>query len=59
MTNLDYFYQKLLQCKGFSAEERIFLRRASEPPRMNDTVKILLQIARIIQLNEVTFFSSL
>ncbi|XP_058755251.1 uncharacterized protein LOC131628432 [Vicia villosa] len=48
--------KKLLQCKGFSAEERIFLRRASEPPRMNDTVKILLQIARIIQLNELELY---
>ena len=48
------FYQKLLQSKGFSPKERIYLKSSSKPGWMNATVEVLLQIARIVQLNEVT-----
>ncbi|KAK2358786.1 ribulose-1,5 bisphosphate carboxylase/oxygenase large subunit N-methyltransferase, chloroplastic [Trifolium repens] len=48
--------KKLLQCKGFGPKERIYLRCSSGPHWMNDAVKILLPIARIIQLNELELY---
>ncbi|XP_004507848.1 ribulose-1,5 bisphosphate carboxylase/oxygenase large subunit N-methyltransferase, chloroplastic isoform X1 [Cicer arietinum] len=48
--------KKLLQSKGFSSKERIYLRCSSGPAWMNDTVRILLQIARIMQLNELELY---
>ncbi|XP_027331542.1 uncharacterized protein LOC113846956 isoform X2 [Abrus precatorius] len=48
--------KKLLQSKGFSPKERIYLRSSSKPGWMNATVELLLQIARIIQLNELELY---
>ncbi|RHN64751.1 putative [Fructose-bisphosphate aldolase]-lysine N-methyltransferase [Medicago truncatula] len=48
--------KKLLRCKGFGPKERIHLKCSSAPSWMNDTVKILLQIAKIIQLNELELY---
>ncbi|KAJ1375501.1 SET domain [Sesbania bispinosa] len=48
--------KKLLQSKGFSPKERICLTSSSEPGWMNASAKILLQIARIIQLNELELY---
>ncbi|KAL9325979.1 hypothetical protein ACSQ67_006624 [Phaseolus vulgaris] len=48
--------KKLLQSKGFSPKERIYLRSSSKPGWMSATVEVLLQIARIIQLNEVELY---
>ncbi|TKY54577.1 SET domain-containing protein 4 [Spatholobus suberectus] len=48
--------KKLLQSKGFSPRERIYLRSSSKPGWMNGTVEVLLQIARIIQLNELELY---
>ncbi|XP_061361744.1 uncharacterized protein LOC133305517 [Gastrolobium bilobum] len=48
--------KKLLQSQGFSPKERIYLRSSSKPGWMSDTVKVLLQIARIIQLNELELY---
>ncbi|KAK7282150.1 hypothetical protein RIF29_10729 [Crotalaria pallida] len=51
----DPFFDKkkeLLQCKGFSPKEQIYFRSSSKPGWTTATVNVLLQIARIIQLNE-------
>lgn len=48
--------KKLLRCKGFGPKEWIHLKCSSGPSWMNDIVKILLQIARIIQLNELELY---
>ncbi|RDY09272.1 [Fructose-bisphosphate aldolase]-lysine N-methyltransferase, chloroplastic, partial [Mucuna pruriens] len=48
--------KKLLQSKGFSPKERIYLRSSLKPGWMNATVEVLLQIARIIQLNELELY---
>ncbi|CAJ1941868.1 unnamed protein product [Sphenostylis stenocarpa] len=48
--------KKLLQNKGFSPKERIYLRSSSKPGWMSATVEVLLQIARIIQLNELELY---
>ncbi|KAL2338632.1 hypothetical protein Fmac_013078 [Flemingia macrophylla] len=48
--------KKLLQSKGFSPKERIYLKSCSKPGWMNATVEVLLQIARIIQLNELELY---
>ncbi|XP_014507638.1 uncharacterized protein LOC106767297 [Vigna radiata var. radiata] len=48
--------KKLLQSKGFSPKERICLRSSSKPDWMSATVEVLLQIARIIQLNELELY---
>ncbi|XP_020227116.1 uncharacterized protein LOC109808500 isoform X1 [Cajanus cajan] len=48
--------KKLLQSKGFSPKERIYLKSSSKPGWMNATVEVLLHIARIIQLNELELY---
>ncbi|KHN17593.1 Putative ribulose-1,5 bisphosphate carboxylase/oxygenase large subunit N-methyltransferase, chloroplastic [Glycine soja] len=48
--------KKLLQSKGFSPKERIYLKSSSKPGWMNATVEVLLQIARIVQLNELELY---
>ncbi|KOM57321.1 hypothetical protein LR48_Vigan11g035400 [Vigna angularis] len=48
--------KKLLQSKGFGPKERIYLRSSSKPDWMSATVEVLLQIARIIQLNELELY---
>ncbi|KAI4335425.1 hypothetical protein L6164_014070 [Bauhinia variegata] len=51
----DLFFdrkKRLLQIKGFSPKERVYLRSSSKPGWLSATVEVLLQIARIIQLNE-------
>ncbi|XP_027916187.1 uncharacterized protein LOC114175624 isoform X2 [Vigna unguiculata] len=48
--------KKLLQSKGFSPKERIYLRSSSKPGWMSATVQVLVQIARIIQLNELELY---
>ncbi|KAK7268123.1 hypothetical protein RIF29_20810 [Crotalaria pallida] len=51
----DPFFDKkkeLLQCKGFNPKEQIYFRSSSKPGWTTATVNVLLQIARIIQLNE-------
>ncbi|XP_057422050.1 uncharacterized protein LOC130715911 [Lotus japonicus] len=47
--------KKLLQCKGFSPKERIYLN-SSESGWENATAKRLLEIERIIQLNELELY---
>ncbi|KAF7838048.1 [Fructose-bisphosphate aldolase]-lysine N-methyltransferase, chloroplastic [Senna tora] len=59
LPNDDIFYdkkEKLLQIKGFSPNERIYLRHSSEPGWMSAIVKVLVQIARIIHLNELELY---
>ncbi|KAL1335367.1 hypothetical protein HN51_064276 [Arachis hypogaea] len=55
----DLFFEqkkKLLENKGFRPKERIYLKDTSKPGWVNATVKVLLQIARIIQLNELELY---
>ncbi|CAL0307024.1 unnamed protein product [Lupinus luteus] len=55
----DHFFdkkKKLLQSKGFSPKEQIYLRSSVKPGWLSATVKVLLQIARIIQLNELELY---
>ncbi|KAK7329798.1 hypothetical protein VNO77_23978 [Canavalia gladiata] len=59
LSETDPFFdkkKKLLQSKGFSPKERIYLRSSSKPGWMSATVEVLLQIARIIQLNELELY---
>ncbi|XP_062164588.1 uncharacterized protein LOC133871209 isoform X2 [Alnus glutinosa] len=48
--------KKLLQKKGFNPREQIFLKSSSCPDWISTTLKVMLQIARIIQLNEVELY---
>ncbi|XP_028775367.1 uncharacterized protein LOC114732238 [Neltuma alba] len=55
----DFFFdrkEKVLRSKGFSSKERVCLQGSSKPDRMSDAVKVLVQIARIIHLNEVELY---
>ncbi|KAJ7979470.1 [Fructose-bisphosphate aldolase]-lysine N-methyltransferase, chloroplastic [Quillaja saponaria] len=55
----DVFFdkkKKLLQNKGFSTKERVYFKSSLDPKWMNTTVKALLQIARIILLDEVELY---
>nr|XP_023915749.1 uncharacterized protein LOC112027303 [Quercus suber] len=45
--------KKLLQNKGFNPKEQIYLKSSSGPDWISTTLKVMLQIARIIQLDEV------
>ncbi|KAK7265269.1 hypothetical protein RJT34_32887 [Clitoria ternatea] len=59
LSESDPFYdqkKKLLQSKGFSPKEQIYLRSSSNPGWMNATIDVLLQIARIIELNELELY---
>lgn len=46
-------WQKLLQSKGFNSKEQINIKSSSDPDCITTTVKVMLQIARIINLDEV------
>ncbi|KAI9079551.1 hypothetical protein K1719_038455 [Acacia pycnantha] len=48
--------EKLLQSNGFSSKERVCLWSPSKPGWTSDAVKVLVQIARIIHLNEVELY---
>ncbi|GLT71480.1 hypothetical protein SLA2020_434950 [Shorea laevis] len=48
--------KKLLQNKGFNPKEQVFLKSSSSPDWISTTLKVMLQIARIIQLNEVELY---
>nr|POE51085.1 hypothetical protein CFP56_68547 [Quercus suber] len=44
--------KKLLQNKGFNPKEQVYLKSSSGPDWISTTLKVMLQIARIIQLDE-------
>ncbi|KAJ7955775.1 [Fructose-bisphosphate aldolase]-lysine N-methyltransferase, chloroplastic [Quillaja saponaria] len=50
------FSQKLLESMGFSPKERVCLKSSSDADCKSATVKTLLQIARVIQLDEVELY---
>lgn len=48
--------KKLLQNKGFKSKEQVYLKCSSCPDWKSSTLKVLLQIARIIHLDEVELY---
>ncbi|KAL0003244.1 hypothetical protein SO802_017025 [Lithocarpus litseifolius] len=48
--------KKLLQNKGFNPKEQVYLKSSSSPDWTSTTLKVMLQIARIIQLDEVELY---
>lgn len=48
--------KKLLQNKGFNPKEQVYLKSSSGPDWISTTLKVMLQIARIIQLDEVELY---
>ncbi|KAF3452795.1 hypothetical protein FNV43_RR03228 [Rhamnella rubrinervis] len=48
--------KKLLQSKGFNSKERIIFKSSSGPDYIATTLKVMLQIARIINLDEVELY---
>ncbi|XP_035538857.1 uncharacterized protein LOC108998805 isoform X2 [Juglans regia] len=48
--------KKLLQNKGFNPKERVSLKSSSCPSWISATLKVMLQIARIIHLDEVELY---
>ncbi|KAL4654631.1 hypothetical protein ACB092_01G394600 [Castanea dentata] len=48
--------KKLLQNKGFNPKELVYLKSSPGPDWISTTLKVMLQIARIIQLDEVEIY---
>ncbi|KAB1204238.1 SET domain-containing protein 4 [Morella rubra] len=48
--------ESLLQANGYSPKERVVLKSSSCPNWISDTLKVMLQIARIIHLDEVELY---
>lgn len=57
LTNV--FFQNLLHMKGFSTNEQVHLKSSSHPNSIRTPLKVMLQIARIINLDEVIYYSAI